>query len=123
MATAVKKNNGSVDMAQELVERHQRLIKEYDVKSGAPKAQVSQRIVDCEYELEMIGAAYEPWIKPSSYARKWTMTETELVERIVKARAIAIDPDKRDVIRERATKDLDKLTDQASKRGVEIPAS
>ena len=59
--------------------------------------------------MEIAGIDYEPWVKPTPYTAKWTMTESELRDRISKANAIAEDESKRDVIRQRASRDLEKL--------------
>jgi hypothetical protein len=117
MPTATKSNSN----VESLQERHARLVKSIASLTGADKAVAAKRIGDTEYEMELASIEYTPWERPSSYTQKWTLSASELVERIAKARALADDPSKRDLIRERATKDLDKLTAQAEKRGMTIP--
>ena len=106
---------------KELLERHARLVKSYDTTSGAPKATVSKRIVDAELELELLGVEdYTAWSKPSQYVQKWTLTESELVERYHRARELADNAAKREVIRDRAEKEAAKLEAQAQKRNIEV---
>lgn len=119
MSTAAAvKSNGKPETLQE---QHARLISAWSATSGAPKAVLSKRIVDCEYSMELEDIDYTPWERPSTVTTKWTMTEEELISRIGKARDILNDPSKRPVMRERAERDLEKLTAQAEKRQITIP--
>ncbi len=119
MTTTTTKSNGKVET---LTEQHARLIREWATTAGAPKAVLSKRIVDAEYEMELQGISYSAWSKPSAAVSKsWVLSESELIERLFKARAIADDATKRDVIRDRASKDAAKLEEQAKSRGVSTP--
>ena len=110
-------SNGS-----DILSEHARLVKEYDHTSGASKAVVSGKLRKLELEMEFQGVEYEPWVKPTAYTQKWTMSESELVQRITGMRAIATNPDKRDFIREAAEREVESLEAQAGKRGVKVPA-
>ena len=110
-------SNGS-----DMLSAHARLVKEYDHTSGASKAVVSGKLRKLELEMEFQGVEYEPWVKPTAYTQKWTMSESELVQRITGMRAIATNPDKRDFIREAAEREVESLEAQAGKRGVKVPA-
>src|SRR6516225_10213116 len=113
MSTATR-NGKTLD----LVAEHRKLVAEYDVKVGAPKAAVATKIGRIELELEIQGLDYEPFAPVKSYSQSWVYTEAELVERIERVRELANDPDKRDAIRHRAETELAKLTEQAERRKV-----
>lgn len=104
-----------------LPELHARLIGEYGKTTGATKARISKNIGDSEYAMELQDIEYDAWVKPSAVNTKWLLTEDDLRARYVKASALANDPSKREMIRDRALKDVETLEAQANRRGIALP--
>jgi hypothetical protein len=117
--TSKRRDGKTVDLLAE----HRKLVAEYDVKVGAPKAATATKIGRIELELEIQGIEYPPFEPVKSYSQSWVYSETELVERMVSVHALATNPDKRDAIRHRAETELAKLVQQAERRKIAVPKS